>query len=149
MGLRIVNRKLPYPRFVGMVAVLILIGLAASVYLSISHYKVHTDLGYASFCSITGAINCDSVSQSPYEVFRDVPSPLGGIGYLGLALLLFQGWLNRVPDNGLWTLMLFLSLGYSLISIILLLVWLNLVGSYCVVCILTYLVNMLLAYRPG
>ena len=63
-------------------------GLVDSVYLSISHYRVYTDIGYKSFCAISRTINCDTVSQSPFSIFLDVPVPVWGIiGYTFFLLL--------------------------------------------------------------
>ena len=46
-------KPLPYPIYFWTVAALALAGLAASVYLSVSHYRVYTDIGYKSFCAIS------------------------------------------------------------------------------------------------
>ncbi|MBU4035957.1 MAG: hypothetical protein KKA35_05965, partial [Proteobacteria bacterium] len=43
---------------------------------------MYTDIGYESFCAISKAINCDTVSQSPYSVFLGVPLAIWGVaGY--------------------------------------------------------------------
>jgi uncharacterized membrane protein len=74
---------LPFPIYFWTIFFLIIAGLANATYLSISHYRVYTDIGYRSFCAISKAINCDTVSQSPYSIFLGLPVPIWGIiGYL-------------------------------------------------------------------
>jgi len=73
-------RALPFRLYFYIVLGLSACGLMASVYLSVSHYRVYTDMGYRSFCAISRAINCDTVSQSPYAIFLNVPVPVWGIG---------------------------------------------------------------------
>ena len=70
-----------------------MVGLIDASYLSISHFRVYTDMDYRSFCAISKAINCDTVSQSPYSIFLNVPVPIWGvIGYIVVSLLLFKAW---------------------------------------------------------
>jgi uncharacterized membrane protein len=71
---------LPFPVYFWTFVGLAIMGLADAIYLSISHYRVYTDIGYASFCAISKAINCDTVSQSPYSILWGAPVPvLGGL----------------------------------------------------------------------
>lgn len=46
------KQRLPYNCHYFPVLVFILLGLADTVYLAVSHYKNHTDLAYAKFCII-------------------------------------------------------------------------------------------------
>jgi uncharacterized membrane protein len=72
----------PFYVYLWAVALLTLIGLTDSIYLAISHYRVYTDIGYTSFCAISRAINCDTVSQSPYAIMLNLPVAVWGvIGY--------------------------------------------------------------------
>lgn len=66
---------IPLPfSFYGLPVILLsLFGLVDSAYLAVSHYRNYMDIGYASFCAISRAINCDTVSQSPYAIFLGVP----------------------------------------------------------------------------
>ena len=65
-------------------------GLVDSIYLSVSHYRNYVDIGYSSFCAISRAINCDTVSQSPYAIFLGMPVPVWGvIGYIFVLLLIY------------------------------------------------------------
>lgn len=129
------------------VVILAIVGLADSVYLSISHYRVYTDIAYKSFCAISKALNCDTVSQSPYAVLFNLPVALWGvIGYtLILVLLLFAGRKNAGKIR-IWSLIYWLTIFFSCCSIILALVSTFLVRSYCIMCIVTYGVNLMLLY---
>ena len=82
-------QPLPFPVYYATVIVLAIAGLIDSIYLAVSHYRVYTDIGYKSFCAISKAINCDTVSQSPYSIFLGMPVPIWGvIGYIFFLLLL-------------------------------------------------------------
>nr|CBX30216.1 hypothetical protein N47_D30250 [uncultured Desulfobacterium sp.] len=75
-------KPFPFPIYFGTIAFLLFAGLADSIYLSVHHYLVYTDIGYESFCAISKAINCDTVSQSPYSIFLGVPVAIWGVaGY--------------------------------------------------------------------
>jgi len=63
--------------YFGAVLALCLAGLAVSLYLAISHYRIHTETGYQSFCALSKAINCDTVSESPYSVWWGLPLAFG------------------------------------------------------------------------
>jgi len=60
---------LPFSVYFWTVTFLAMAGLAVSVYLTVSHYRVYTDISYSSFCAISKAINCDTVSQSSYSIW--------------------------------------------------------------------------------
>ena len=67
-------------------------GILDSIYLSISHYRIYTDIGYESFCAISRAINCDTVSQSPYAIFLGLPVPVWGVlGYVFVLMTSYSG----------------------------------------------------------
>lgn len=122
-------------------------GLAASIYLAVSHYRVFTDIGYRSFCAISRAINCDTVSQSPYAVFLNIPVPVWGVvgyAFLLIFVLLFVGPGNA-RGRGL-AIAYTVSLVYSCYSAVLAFISSYYIGAYCIVCIYTYAVNFLLAY---
>ena len=68
--------------YYGAALALAIAGIINSVYLAISHYRNYTDIGYESFCAISRAINCDTVSQSPYAIFLRVTG--GCLGCIGL-----------------------------------------------------------------
>jgi uncharacterized membrane protein len=139
----------PFPIFVylGSLMALIFIGILVSTYLSISHYRVYTDINYSSFCAISKAVNCDTVSQSPYSIFWEIPVPVWGvIGYMFLLLTLFFSFDFRLKKITLYPTLCFIGLLFSLISIFLGLISAVKINSYCIMCIITYGINFMLFY---
>lgn len=122
-------------------------GLAVSIYLSISHYRVYTDIGYKSFCAISRAINCDTVSQSPYAVLLNLPVPVWGIiGYAFLLFCLLGAGSKNTGENRLWSIIFWICLGFSSYSVILAMISTYLIGSYCIMCLISYGVNLALLF---
>ena len=143
------RRIQPHPFYVYFVPVLLLAlsGLFDSLYLSYSHFRVYTDIAYESFCAISRAINCDTVSQSPYAIFLDIPVPVWGvIGYLFLTVLIVFAGLDKSRDKAGWTLLMAIAGAYSLYSIILALISNYLIHSYCIMCIVSYAINFALLF---
>jgi protein-disulfide isomerase/uncharacterized membrane protein len=134
-------KPLPYPIYCSCVVLITLIGLAISIYLSFSHYRVYTDIGYKSFCAISKAINCDTVSQSPYAIFAGVPLPVWGclVYTIFIFLTIVQVWTGS--RTRLWPLLFLAALLFSLHSIVLALISTVFIKSYCLMCILDYAVN--------
>jgi uncharacterized membrane protein/protein-disulfide isomerase len=144
------NKKtvpLPFSVYFWTIVILAVAGLIDSVYLSISHYRVYTDIGYRSFCAISKAINCDTVSQSPYSIFIGVPVPVWGIfGHAFFLLLLsFAKTRDAVPKR-IWTLLFLLALAFSIYSLILAGISTFLIHSYCIMCIVSYAISFLLLF---
>ncbi len=122
-------------------------GLADSIYLAISHYRVYTDIGYSSFCAISQSINCDTVSQSPYSILFNVPVPVWGVwGYLVFLLILAKAWSERKNDKDGWALLQTIALGFTLYSVILAFLSTYFIHSYCIMCLLSYGINLLLLF---
>ena len=140
-------KPLPYAVYFWTVAIIALIGLANAVYLAISHYRVYTDIGYESFCAISQAINCDTVSQSSYSIFIGIPVPVWGIlGYTGFLLLLILSHTRRAAGVRLWSLLMGIALVFCLYSVVLAVISTYLIHSYCIMCIVSYAVNFGLLY---
>ncbi|MFO8053855.1 MAG: vitamin K epoxide reductase family protein [Bacteroidales bacterium] len=138
---------LPYSYYFFTVAVILLIGFFDSVYLALSHYKLYTDIGYQSFCAISRAFNCDTVSQSPYSILFGVPVAVWGIfGYAFSLVLLIFAWPKQAERKRIWTLLLIISLCFTLYSLFLAVISTYKIHSYCIMCILSYGVNLLLLY---
>ena len=138
---------LPFRVYFCTVFLLGLAGLTVSIYLSISHYRVYTDIGYRSFCAISKAINCDTVSQSPYSILLKVPVPIWGIvGYFLFLLLASMAASKAANRQRLWPLLIFVSLVFCIFSIILALISTFIIHSYCIMCIVTYAINFMLLY---
>lgn len=124
-----------------------LTGFVDSIYLSISHYRNYTDMGYQSFCAISRAINCDTVSQSPYSIFLGVPVPVWGVMAYGFFLFLLAfAWLKKGHRKRVWTLLMLISLAFSIYSVVLAFVSSYYIHSYCIMCILSYGVNLALLF---
>jgi uncharacterized membrane protein/protein-disulfide isomerase len=140
-------KPLPFRFYFWVVVFLAGLGLTASIYLSISHFRVYTDIGYRSFCAISRAINCDTVSLSPYSILLNVPVPVWGIVGYSLFLLLVIAFPGRSEDKyRIWTILFLLAMAFSIYSAVLAFISSYYIGSYCIVCIATYAVNFLLAY---
>ena len=138
---------LPFPAYLWTVAVLAVAGLIDSIYLAISHYRVYTDIAYSSFCAISKSINCDTVSQSPYSIFFEVPVPVWGIiGYTFFLLFLPLAGSKAADKKRIWPALFLVSLIFSLYSIILALISTFEIHSYCIMCILTYGINFMLLF---
>jgi len=142
-------KPLPYPVYFMTVTIIALAGLIDSIYLAISHYRVYMDMGYKSFCAISKAINCDTVSQSSFSIFLHVPVPVWGIvGYLLFLMALFWVWKQDEGKARFWPTMALIALCFSIYSLILAIISTFYIRSYCIMCIASYAVNLLLLYFP-
>lgn len=138
---------MPYPVYFWTVAFLAIAGLADSIYLSISHYRVYIDIGYSSFCAISKAINCDTVSQSPYSLFLGLPVSVWGIiGYTFFVLFLPLAKSATADKKRLWSILFLVSLVFSIYSIILAFISTFIIRSYCIMCILSFGINFMLFF---
>jgi protein-disulfide isomerase/uncharacterized membrane protein len=127
--------------------VLLIAGFFVALYLSVSHYRVYTDIGYSSFCAISKSINCDTVSQSGFSILFGMPVPVWGmLGYLFLMLIfpfLFQ---RKNSEKKLWTLFFVIVFFFSVYSVILAFISTFYIHSYCLMCIVLYAVNLALLF---
>ena len=140
-------RPLPFGVYLGTVVIITLIGLVVAIYLSVSHYRVYTHIGYKSFCAISRAINCDTVSQSSYSILLNLPVPVwGGIGYVFLLLCLLLAGTKGAKKKRVWSIVFWISLAFTAYSVILALISTYRIGSYCILCIVLYAVNLILLY---
>jgi protein-disulfide isomerase/uncharacterized membrane protein len=138
---------LPDSVYLGAVVVLCITGLAASLYLALSHYRIYTETGYQSFCALSKAINCDTVSESPYSVWWGLPLAVwGAAGYSFLLMLACFAGLSSAGRRRVWSLTLSIAWGFSLGSLILAGISAFKIGSYCILCITTYGINFFLVY---
>jgi len=129
------------------VLVIALIGFGDSIYLAVSHYQIHTDVGYSSFCAVSRALNCDTVSTSQYAVFWGIPVAIWGvIGYMFIIFVLLLAGTPSARKQRVWPVFFWISLIYSIGSLILAGISTLLINSYCIMCIVTYLVNFALLY---
>ena len=136
-----------FPFYFWTVAALAMAGVLDSIYLSISHYRVYTDIAYESFCAISRSINCDTVSQSPYSIFIGIPVPVWGIiGYSFFIILLPFVWSKDAQKERIWHILFFISLAFSIYSLILAYISTFYIRSYCLMCIVSFGINFLLLY---
>jgi uncharacterized membrane protein len=67
---------------------LALIGLADSVYLTITHFRPK-----ALACSASGHINCEKVTESAQsEIFGHIPVAIVGLAFFVVAVVVFSPW---------------------------------------------------------
>lgn len=126
---------------------IVLVGLFDSIYLAVSHYRVYTDIGYRSFCAISKAINCDTVSQSAFSIFLGIPVSVWGIiGYTFFLTVMIFAWRKYDGAYRLWAFLFIIALGFSAYSVILAFISTYYIRSYCIMCLLSYAVNLTLAY---
>lgn len=141
------SSPLPFTCYFWTVTVICLMGLAAAVSLSVSHYRLFTDPAYSSFCAISKSINCDTVSQSPFAVLWGVPVAVWGVlAYLSFLLLLLLSLGRSAHHQRVWTLLFSMALGFSGYSLVLAAISTYVIGSYCILCIALYAVNLLLLF---
>lgn len=140
-------KALPYPFYRLALLLLAVLGLADAIYLAVSHYKVHTDMTHKSFCAISKAINCDTVSQSVYSIFFGVPFAFWGIiAYVFMLVMFVFVKDNSAKSVRLWTFLFLASWVFVGYSIALAIVSSFYVKSYCIMCIGTYIINILFLY---
>ncbi len=140
-------QPLPFAAYYYTVMCIGFVGLLVSIYLFYSHYRIYTDIGYKSFCAISKAINCDTVSQSTFSIFLGLPVPVWGIiGYVFFLLLLLLAKIKDAQPKRLWSVLFLLSLAFSVYSIILAALSTFYIRSYCIMCLVLYAVNLLLLF---
>ena len=140
-------QPLPFAVYYYTVVFLALVGLAVSLYLSYSHIRVYTDIGYKSFCAISKAINCDTVSESSYSIFWRLPVPVWGIvGYTFFLLFLLIAKNRDAQNKRVWNLLFLIAAAFTLYSIILAAISTFYIRSYCIMCIVLYAANLLLLF---
>lgn len=138
---------LAYPYYFQPAFIITLIGFFDSIYLAVSHYRNYVDMGYQSFCAISRSFNCDTVSQSPYSILLDVPVPIWGLmGYGFFLFLLGFAWHPAAGRKRMWSLLMLIALVFSVYSVVLAIISSYLIRTYCLMCILSYAVNLALLF---
>lgn len=140
-------KPLPFGFYFWPVIALLIGGMTDSIYLSISHYRNYTDIGYNSFCAISKAINCDTVSQSSYSIFLGVPVPVWGtLGYGIFLMMAIFAWRHRNKGMEGWNALFFISLTFTAYGLILAFISSYYIHSYCLMCIVSYAINLALLF---
>jgi len=132
-------QALPYKYYYIPVLLLVLLGLLDTAYLTLSHYRNYTDITYSSFCALSKAINCDTVSQSPWSILLGLPVAIWGtIGYALFGIILLAAKKGQEEQINLWSLLLILGLLYSGTAIYFGYISATKIHSYCILCLLSY-----------
>ena len=139
------SKPLPYKYYYFPVLLLVLLGLTDTLYLALSHYRNYTDITYSSFCAISKAINCDTVSQSPWSILFGMPVALWGFfGYLLYGTILMAARKKTQQQLSLWSLLFLLGFLFSLAAVYFGYVSGTKIHSYCILCILSYAISFAL-----
>ena len=120
-----------------------LAGLVLSALLAHVHYNATTGVDVDSFCNLGGKFNCDTVARSPQALFAGIPTSSWGLwGYaIALAISLWGRAKPRSPEPA--GIALWMSLGFAATSANLAYVSLTKIGALCILCMGTYVVNIL------
>lgn len=122
---------------------LLAIGIILSGYLLYHHYEIRLDPSKKSFCTVSEDINCDVVALHSSSEVLGIPLAVYGLGYYFLLACLL-GWARRLQEQILSCYAsVFKGLGF-LISIYLFVISKWLIGSLCLICCGTYLINFCL-----
>lgn len=124
----------------------ILLSICVHVYLSLHYYQVNYNPSLEdSSCNINATFNCDTAALSPFAAIMGIPiSILGGLIHVLLLLIIasqildFTSHRRRSQLHGLW-----LSLFIAMVSIIMFLVSITQLSSYCIFCLATYFLSFI------
>lgn len=141
------GKPLPYRYYAIPVFILLLLGLADTGYLIYSHYRNYTDISFSSFCALTKAINCDTVSQSPWSILLGLPLAIWGLfSYLLYSIIFLAASRQTKGSETLWHLLFLLGLVYTAASIWFGYVSATKVKAYCLLCLASYGINFALCF---
>jgi protein-disulfide isomerase len=121
-----------------------LAGLVLSVLLARLHARAHA--GFASFCAVNDAVNCDRVALSRFSVLFGLPvAAWGAFGY-GLASALAAWGLAKQPSRGRWPsgLLFLVAAAAVAASLALALVSKLAIGAWCLLCAATWAIAVAL-----
>ncbi len=130
------------------IAILILsiVGFVTSMYLTNLHYLIFTGaLEDFSFCGISREVSCETVSASPYAKWFGVPLAwIGVMLYLFWSVLAFFSALKPEKNNQIITGIFLLTSAVAVaLNIYLGQLMFFTIGSLCLLCLLTYLLNIM------
>lgn len=123
-----------------------LLSLGFHYYLTSQHYKVKLGLSEGpSFCNISANFNCDAVAASSYSHIGDVPLALFGFMIHAVFLiLLISAQMNLSEHSGAIKRLLFpLASLIALVSVVMGLISVTQLGTYCLFCIVTYILSFI------
>ncbi|WP_459945523.1 vitamin K epoxide reductase/DsbA family protein [Desulfocastanea catecholica] len=142
------TRRLPYFFYSTPVFLLLILGLVDTSYLAYSHYQNYTEISFNSFCALSKAINCDTVSQSPWSLLLGLPLAYWGFFAYLLFLVIFLNAFKMVNDSKkLWYVLYLLALLYSGTAVYFGYISTSKIKSYCILCLVSYAISIsLLVY---
>lgn len=120
--------------------------LLAVIGVGVSLYSFLHNQGFASgeFCKINAAFDCDVVNKGPYSTVFGIPvSLIGVIGYGFIALAGFLKWRN-LEDRSLTVFLLFSTIGGFLFSLYLSGIEAFVLDTWCLVCLTSQALVILL-----
>lgn len=122
------------------IRLLSLLGFLAAGYSLFHHYAIRFSSSYESFCNLSEKVNCDAVALHPSSEILGVPvAAYGAAAYIALLLLTI-----RADENRQFIVPLVISM--FAFSIYLASVSAFLIGSFCIVCIFSYVINLALIF---
>ena len=137
------NTRYPYWVYTIPVLLLTIVGLFTSLYLALSHYRNYTDIDYSSFCAISRAINCDTVSQSTWSILFGIPLAIWGVfAYLLFFIITIPALQNTKKQRYLWDLLFIVALCYTFVDVYFGYISAIKIHAYCIMCLLSYAVTL-------
>ena len=137
-----------------LIILLALLGLALSIELAIIYQKANfVKYALSSFCSINDFVDCDGVAKSIYSQFLGIPLAYWGIFYYIIVLFLsvvdkfknikYLKFLEvfKAPMAYIST----LGVIAFMCSMVLATISLNLINKICILCIVTYFIDLFMA----
>ncbi len=129
------------------VLILVFLGLADTTYLAYSHYQNFTNITFSSFCALSKAINCDTVSQSPWSILLGIPLAYWGLFSYSLFLVIFLATLSNSKDSeSLWYLLFVLGLTYAMSTVYFGYISAMKIKAYCILCLASYFISFALLF---
>lgn len=137
-----------------LIAILAIIGFALTIELAFIYFKVNFNETYsASFCSVNSLIDCDGAAKTSYSVFLGIPLALWGMFFY--LLTLFLNFVHIIQDKFKNTIfdvfknpksyIATLGLLSFLISITLASISIFKINKICVLCFVTYFIDLFIA----
>ena len=127
-------------------ALLSVIGIGLCAYLTYLHLGLmRGELLGGAVCSGSGSFNCHAVTAGPWGSLAGMPLALWGVlGYSAILSLALFGWQSPELADGALCLIKGLAAGFVLIDLFLLFVMISIIRFYCLFCLITYAINLLL-----
>lgn len=135
------------------IGILLFIGIIATIYLAIVYYDANfNQYSLGHFCTVNDFIDCDGVARTTESQFLGIPLAYWGLFlYSFITMLLFVDKLKKIPFlkflevfKNKFHYIASLGLIAFIISMSLLCISLFVIHKLCVVCALTYILNLVI-----